>query len=97
MTELISVIIKKLEKLPKRKTIKNTLADFQKVVGGHIETVYIAENIVMIVNEDGIPLALPYNCTMCGHTIYGTLVLAGVEGEDFVSLPYEIELEERKW
>lgn len=96
MDELISVIIKEPNKKPKRKTIKNTLADFQKVVGGQIEAVYIAENIVMVVNEEGIPLALPYNCTMCGHVIYGTLVLAGVEGEDFCSLPYEIELEERR-
>lgn len=96
MTELISVIVKEVGKKPKRKTIKNTLADLQKVVGGQIETVTLAENIVMIVNEDGIPLGLPYNCTMFGHAIYGTLVLAGVEGEDFCSLSYEIELEERK-
>ena len=98
MDELISVIIKEPGKKPKRKTIKNTLEAMQKVVGGHIETVTLAENIVLVVNEDGIPLGLPYNCNMfghIGHTIYGTLMLVGTEGEDFCSLPYEIELSER--
>lgn len=95
MDELISVIIKEPNKKPERKVIKNTLEAMQKVVGGHIETVTLAENIVLVVNEDGIPLGLPYNCNMFGHTIYGTLMLAGAEGEDFCSLPYEIELTER--
>lgn len=95
MDELISVIIKEPGKKPKRRTVTNKLATFQKVVGGHIETVTLAENIVLVVNEDGIPLGLPYNCNMFGHTIYGTLMLVGTEGEDFCSLPYEIELSER--
>lgn len=99
MDELISVIIKEPGKKPKRKTIKNTLEAMQKVVGGHIETVTLAENIVLVVNEDGIPLGLPYNCDMfaqrVGHSIYGTLMLVGAEGEDFCSLSYDIELSER--
>jgi hypothetical protein len=95
MDELISVIVKEPGKKPKRRTVTNKLATFQKVVGGHIETVTLAENIVLVVNEDGIPLGLPYNCNMFGHTIYGTLMLVGTEGEDFCSLPYEIELSER--
>lgn len=95
MDELISVIIKEPGKKPKRKTIKNTLEAMQKVVGGHIETVTLAENIVLVVNEEGIPLGLPYNCNMFGHTIYGTLMLVGAEGEDFCSLSYDIELSER--
>ena len=94
MDELISVIIKEPGKKPKRRTVTNKLATFQKVVGGHIETVTLAENIVLVVNEDGIPLGLPYNCNMFGHTIYGTLMLVGTEGEDFCSLSYEIELTE---
>jgi hypothetical protein len=95
MDELSSVIIKEPGKKPKRRTVTNKLATFQKVVGGSIETVTLAENIVLVVNEDGIPLGLPYNCNMFGHTIYGTLMLVGTEGEDFCSLPYEIELSER--
>ena len=95
MDELISVIIKEPNKKPKRKTIKNTLEALQKVVGGYIETVTISDTVVMIVNEEGIPLDFPYNCSMFGHDIFGTLVLAGVDGDEFCSLPYEIELTER--
>lgn len=94
MYELISVIIKESGKKPKRKTVKNTLRAFQQTVNGPIETVTLAEGIVLVVNENGIPLGLPYNCNMFGHTIYGTLMLVGTEGEDFCSLPYEIDLVE---
>lgn len=94
MDELISVIVKEPGKKPKRKTVKNQLRAFQQTVNGPIETVTLAENIVLVVNEDGIPLGLPYNCNMFGHTIYGTLMLVGTEGEDFCSLPYEIDLVE---
>lgn len=94
MDELISVIIKEPGKKPKRKTVKNTLRAFQQTVNGPIETVTLAEGIVLVVNENGIPLGLPYNCNMFGHTIYGTLMLVGTEGEDFCSLSYDIELTE---
>ena len=96
MDELISVIIKEPGKKPKRKTVKNTLRAFQKTVNGHIEAVGLGDSVVLIVNEEGIPLGLPYNCTFMGHGIFGTMILAGVDGEDFCSLPYEIELEERR-
>ena len=95
MDELISVIIKEPGKKPKRKTIKNTLEALQKVVGGHIETVTLAENIVLVVNEEGLIHHLPYNCTFMHHSIYGPMMLVGVEGDSFCSLPYEIELSER--
>lgn len=49
-----------------------------------------------MVNEDGIPLALPFNCEIAGHEIYGTLIVCSTDGENFASLPYEVELEERR-
>ena len=94
MEELISVIIKESDKKPKRITVKNTLRALQQTVNGHIEVVGLGDRVVLIVNEEGIPLGLPYNCTFMGHRIFGTMILAGVDGEDFASLPYEIELEE---
>lgn len=38
-----------------------TLAEKQKAVGGWIELVYIPDNKVLIVNEEGLLLNLPYN------------------------------------
>ena len=94
MEELISVVVKEPNKPPKRKTIKNTLRAFQQIVNGHIEVFPIAVGIVGVVNEDGIALGLPRNCEFFGHSIYGTMILCGVDGEDFASLPYNIYLEE---
>ena len=96
MDELISVIIKEPGKKPKRKTIKNTLRAFQQTVNGHIEVFPIGAGAIGVVNEDGIALGLPENCEICGHRIFGTLIMCGTDGEDFASLPYEIELEERR-
>lgn len=96
MDELISVIIKEPGKAPKRKTIKNTLRAFQQTVNGHIEVFPIGVGVIGVVNEDGIPLALPFNCEIAGHEIYGTLIVCSTDGENFASLPYEIELEERR-
>lgn len=96
MDELISVIIKESGKKPKRKTIKNTLRVFQQTVNGHIEVFPIGAGVIGVVNEDGIALGLPENCEICGHRIFGTLIMCATDGEDFASLPYEIELEERR-
>ena len=95
MDELISVIIKEPGKKPKRKTIKNTLRAFQQTVNGHIEVFPIGAGVIGVVNEDGLALGLPENCEICGHRIFGTLIMCGTDGEDFASLPYEIELTER--
>ncbi len=42
--------------------VDNTLAALQTEVGGYIETVPIASDAVIICNEEGRILGLPYNC-----------------------------------
>lgn len=64
----------------------NTLKAFQTAVGGYIETVTIAEDVCLIVNEEGILRGLPYNTTVGGQPLLGTVIVVGVRGEDFVSL-----------
>lgn len=92
----IKVIVKEVDGAPEYRTIPNTLKAFQELVGGSIEAVALDENVLMIVNEDGIPLALPYNCEIGGHHVYGTFVLCGVDGEEFASMPEWVTLEERR-
>lgn len=94
MDELISVIIKEPGKKPKWKTIKNTLHAFQQTVNGHIEVFPIGAGIIGVVNEDGIAMGLPENCEICGHRIFGTLIMCATEGEDFAGLPQWVDLEE---
>ncbi len=38
-----------------------TLSGMQKAVGGYIELVYLPQGKMLVVNEDGLSLKLPYN------------------------------------
>ena len=71
--------------------IENTLEALQKVVGGYIETVRLrVGNAVMIVNEEGLLLGLPYNTLasgFAGQPIVGTALIVGVNGEEFTDIP----------
>ena len=65
----------------------NTLQAFQEAVDGYIETVTIATDLVLIVNEEGrIRADVPYNCTVCGLELFGAIVAVGVKGDEFASL-----------
>jgi hypothetical protein len=85
----IRVIIKEAGKKPKAKFVENTLESFQEIVGGHIETFTLTSDLVIICNEEGKIKGLPYNCSMFGQMFVGTIVFAGVAGEDFGSVPID--------
>ena len=38
-----------------------TLEEMQKCVGGYIELIYLNDGMVLVVNEEGLILNLPYN------------------------------------
>lgn len=63
MNDNLTVLFVEPKKLPKRITIKNTLEEKQKLVGGLIEyTNLIDDNSVLLIcNEEGKILGLPYN------------------------------------
>lgn len=63
--------------------ISNTLNNLQRTVGGYIETITLAEDCVIIVNEEGLLQGLPYCCTVAGLDLVGTVIVLGVDGEDF--------------
>ena len=67
--------------------IANTLEDLQKAVGGYIETVTVATDLVIICNEEGKIMGLPYNVTFCGTEFVGTILFAGVKGDEFADAP----------
>ena len=71
--------------------IENTLEALQEAVGGYIETVRLrVDNAVMIVNEEGLLLGMPYNATasaLAGQPIVGTAVVVGVNGDEFTDIP----------
>lgn len=71
--------------------VENTLEALQAEVGGYIETVRLrVDNAVMIVNEEGLLLGLPYNAAasaLAGQPIVGTALVVGVDGDGFTDAP----------
>lgn len=92
MARKISVIIKRPGEKPYHTNIANTLENLQKTVGGNIEVVRIANDVCFIVDEEGIIKGLPYNFSVCGAKLFGTVVFCGVDGEDFTDMPVTFEV-----
>lgn len=83
----ILVVVKEPGKEPRVEPLfDNTLEAFQKAVGGYIEAVTIADDLVVICNEEGRLLRLPINTRVAGITFVGTVIAVGVNGDEFASL-----------
>ncbi len=92
MNERIKVIIKSPEEaVGHYLTIPNTLKNLQSIVGGYIQCVPASDDMVIICNEEGRLIGLPNNARICGIDFVGTVVLAGVNGEEFADVPVDIE------
>lgn len=83
----ISVLIKDPGRKPRHVWIENSLQNLQKTVGGYIETATLSTDCVIICNEEGRLMGLPYCCNICGADFVGTVVLAGVAGDEICSWP----------
>ena len=83
----ILVVIKEPGKEPRVEPLfDNTLDAFKEAVGGWIECVTIADDLVIICNEEGKLRGLPFNVEVLGCLLVGTIVVAGVKGDEFASL-----------
>lgn len=82
MKEMINAWLKEPGKDPEKRFIPNSLEFLQFCVGGYIETVTLAEDLVIICDEEGRLKDKPYNCTICGVDFVGNIILAGVAGEE---------------
>lgn len=85
----IKVIIKRPGEMPEIQTIPNELEALQTIVGGYIEAVTLATDLVIICNEEGKLLDLPYNCDICGASFVGTIIFAGINGDEFADVPMD--------
>lgn len=87
MQRTIDVLYIEPNKLPVKKTIKNTLEEKQKLVGGQIEYAYLSEcdDVAIVCNEEGKILGLPLNRDIGHDIIAGNFFLVGDDyehGED---------------
>lgn len=87
MADKITVLIKEPGENWERRVIDNNLKTFQGLVGGYIETVNVRDDLVLIVNEEGVLHELESNLYIKGCWIRGTVVAVGVDGENFTDCP----------
>lgn len=66
--------------------ISMRLENLQKTVGGYIEHIMI-EDFHIICNEEGKLLDLEPNVPIPGDWICGTIIIVGIDGEEFTSIP----------
>ena len=87
MPKEIKVYVKKPGKPLEAWKIHNTLEAMQQVVGGYIETVTVATDLVIVCNEEGRLIGLPYNCTIAGGCDFvGTIFFVGKFRDEFCSI-----------
>ena len=75
--------------------ISNTLKNFQRIVEGPIEVVKVADDVVIIANEEGKLRGLEANFVMGQDVIVGEVAVVGVDGDEFSDVP--IDLTVWKW
>lgn len=75
------------------------LDEMSSYVGGYIEVVrpldVIGLGLVLVVNEEGLLLDLPYNVSasrLAGHEIRGNAIFCAERGEELVALPNNQEI-----
>ena len=88
----INVIIKRPGEAPLAASVPNALDTLQELVGGAIEVVTLCSDFAVICNEDGRLIGLPHNCKVCNLDFVGTVVFAGVAGDDFTDAPCNVEM-----
>lgn len=83
--------IKVLAKRPDSKwyatDIENNLENLQRFVGGCIETVTLAHNLVVICDEEGRLKNKEYAGHVGGVDFVGDILIAGIKGENFADCP----------
>lgn len=82
---MIKAIVIEPGKKPVLAEVKNELKEFQRLVGGYIQTITFGRDIV-ICNEDGRLLGLEPCATVHGVDFVGTIVIVGRDGEEFTDV-----------
>lgn len=98
----MKAVIKRPGTSPKLIDIENTLEALQEAVGGYIECVAVADDVV-ICNEEGRLLMLPTNCKVWDVPYVGTILIVGTDGDNFTDVHdhdcwlYYLDLKENQW
>lgn len=85
------VIVKEPGRPPVDKDIPNALKPLQAAVGGYIESFTIAEDLVILCDEEGWLKMKKPNCKILGNLFVGTILLVGAYWDEFTDCPIMAE------
>lgn len=90
MRKIKAIIKRPDEEYGHMTNISSTLENLQRTVGGYIECVSFS-NFVIICNEEGKVQNLPFNMHIGFDTLVGTIIVLGVDGEEFTDCPLDFK------
>ena len=82
----MKVLVKEPGKRWEKRNIENTLEAMQEVVGGNIETLWLADRVVAIFDEEGRFKDKEWCVNIAGVDLVGTVILTGIVGFDFTDI-----------
>lgn len=86
--KLLTVRIKRPGKSWEWEIVENSLKSLQELVGGYIEVHTVTTDMAVMCNEEGRINGMELNCRLLGTDWYGPVVLIGIKGEEFASVPH---------
>lgn len=72
---------------PELINIENDGDAIRAELDGYMEAVTLAENLVILCDEEGRLKGKAPNCVICGVDFVGTILVLGVDGEEFADAP----------
>ena len=82
----MKVLVKEPGKRWEKRNIENTLEALQEIVGGYIETLTLADDMVAIFDEEGRLKDKEWCVNIAGVDLVGTVILTGIVGDDFADV-----------
>ena len=83
-----ALLIEPMQK-PRVIEIEASLESYQQQVGGLIEILYLEDDAVLVVNEEGKLLGLAPNRRFYDDILVGNILILGIRGENLVGLSDE--------
>ena len=95
MSKIKAIIKRPDEEYGHIANISCTLENLQEIVGGHIETIHLGQDLILIMNEEGKLLGLGPNFRLehgsFADVIVGTAIVVGQKEDDFGDCPIVFE------
>ena len=85
----MKIILFEVGKEPVVKEIENELQPMKEIVGGYIETFTQRDGLIIVCNEEGKLIGLPYNRTMFGEPIVGNFFMCRSQDCEFSDITDE--------